>query len=1225
MQNFSDDLYDESSQAYRELEAKFSQAMYELLRNATSPENVVTIEVTGFRNGSVIVFWRLTVTALPDGVPDPDQMVMDRNLERFISDAVRGGIENGILEGLPANTNSIVVISISYVRPNAMPTAQPPIETPTTETCADEPCMGGGTCQDLASVGFICRCPPSREGNRCEQTVQCPTLTAVDFSTISCTSGAVLGSICTYTCQVGYNLVGNAEQTCVGNGIWTGEPPVCSLVTCPSLPIFTNGAVVCSAGLNFNSVCTYTCNTNFEVVSGSSTRSCQADGSWSGSQPVCAQVTCPSLTAIANGAVPDCTSGFAAESICTYQCNTGYEIGSGQSSRTCDGTAQTWSGIEPTCVRVTCPSLTAVTNGMVPVCNDGFMAGSTCTYECNVGFTIVSGSSLRTCDDTGSWSGSEPVCAQVTCPALSAVTNGLEPSCSNGFAANSLCVYECLPGFVIESGIVVRVCIAATATWSGTEPTCIQNACPALTAVTNGITPACTNGFLPGSVCTYQCDIGYEIVSGTPSRTCNGGTFTWSGTAPSCAQITCPPLSAVTNGGAPSCSNDFAAGSVCRYQCNFGFEIGSGSTTRTCNAITGAWSGTVPTCIQTVCPTLSAVPNSMEPNCTDGSLVGSFCSYECNIGYKIGAGSATRVCNANTGSWSGTEPVCVQVFCSSLQTVSNGLPPSCTNGFAALSTCTYRCNAGFVIGAGSDSRTCNPDSRTWSGTEPTCVAAECPALSAVLNSMAPSCTDGFSDGSFCSYQCNPGYEIGSGSASRVCIANTLTWSGTEPVCVQVTCPSLTAVTNGMTPTCTIGNNDGSVCTYQCNIGFEIGSGSVSRTCSSLTGAWSGTEPTCVQITCPNLGAIGNGVLQTCTDSFNVASVCSYVCNSGFSFQGGATQTCGTNGQWSLPQPSCIADVPSVVCETLQNIANAVLACTNGNAEGSTCTYTCNSGWALMAGQSGSRVCNADGTWTGEEPTCEIVCGSRPAFIEPRIVNGDLSREGDWPWLASIRSTNGNHQCGGALIDPEWVLTAAHCIVNSIATIVLGDILLDTPTANHQEFDILDANTFPHPDYNDFSQRNDIALIKLPQPAVYNDYVRPLCLNTIVEEETTFDTCFVAGWGFTMEDAGVASNELYEATVPFFDRAECARRYFILGIRDTQFCAGYPAMDGVQAVPDACQGDSGGPYMCYNQTADTWTDVGVVSYGAGCGEAGTPGVYSRTSMYLTFINDIIANN
>lgn len=90
-------------------------------------------------------------------------------------------------------------------------------------------------------------------------------------------------------------------------------------------------------------------------------------------------------------------------------------------------------------------------------------------------------------------------------------------------------------------------------------------------------------------------------------------------------------------------------------------------------------------------------------------------------------------------------------------------------------------------------------------------------------------------------------------------------------------------------------------------------------------------------------------------------------------------------------------------------------------------------------------------------------------------------------------------------------------MDSIATIVLGDILLDTPTSNNQEFNILDENRFPHPDYNDFTQRNDIALIKLPQPSVYNDYVRPLCLNTIVEEETTFDTCFVAGWGFTMED------------------------------------------------------------------------------------------------------------
>ncbi|KAJ8032434.1 Deleted in malignant brain tumors 1 protein [Holothuria leucospilota] len=160
-----------------------------------------------------------------------------------------------------------------------------------------------------------------------------------------------------------------------------------------------------------------------------------------------------------------------------------------------------------------------------------------CTgLESNIGQCGSRGWGIHSCDhneDAG------VRCELVSCPTLGALRNGLVPTCTNGFVAGSVCTYQCNTGFDIGSGSINRTCLLSTRAWSGTEPTCVEIivTCPALSAIKNGPEPTCTSGFISGSTCAYQCDTGFEIVSGSIVRICSSSTRTWTGTEPTCEEI----------------------------------------------------------------------------------------------------------------------------------------------------------------------------------------------------------------------------------------------------------------------------------------------------------------------------------------------------------------------------------------------------------------------------------------------------------------------------------------------------------------------------------------------------------------------------------------------------------------------------------------------------------------------------------------------------------------
>uniref|UniRef100_A0A8B9M762 p-selectin n=1 Tax=Accipiter nisus TaxID=211598 RepID=A0A8B9M762_9AVES len=456
--------------------------------------------------------------------------------------------------------------------------------------------------------------------------------------------------------------------------------------------------------------------------------------------------------------------------------------------------------------------------------------------------------------------------------------------------------------------------------------------------------------FSYNSTCVFGCQEGFErrgagMLRCLPSQQ-------WSADTPTCTAITCPVLSAPDRGEL-NCSHlhgDFAFGSTCAFSCQTGFAL-MGSESRECTAM-GTWTGDAPRC-------------EGRLNCSHlhGDFTfGSICAFSCQTGFAL-MGSESRECTA-MGAWTGDAPRCEELNCSHLH-----------GDFVFGSTCAFSCQMGFAL-MGSGSRECTAMG-TWTGDSPHCEAIACPVLSAPDQGEL-NCSHLHGDfvfGSTCTFSCQMGFVL-SGPETRECTAMG-TWTGDSPHCEAITCPVLSAPDRGEL-NCSHLHGDftfGSTCAFSCQMGFAL-TGPGNRECTAM-GTWTGDAPRCEAITCPVLSAPDQGELN-CSHlhgDFAFGSMCAFSCQTGFALMGSGSRECTVTGTWTGDAPHCEGRVApqAIACPVLSAPDQGELNCSHLHGDfafGSTCAFSCHTGFVLMGSE--SRECTATGTWTGDVPQCKAI-------------------------------------------------------------------------------------------------------------------------------------------------------------------------------------------------------------------------------------------------------------
>ncbi|CAG0920444.1 unnamed protein product [Notodromas monacha] len=256
------------------------------------------------------------------------------------------------------------------------------------------------------------------------------------------------------------------------------------------------------------------------------------------------------------------------------------------------------------------------------------------------------------------------------------------------------------------------------------------------------------------------------------------------------------------------------------------------------------------------------------------------------------------------------------------------------------------------------------------------------------------------------------------------------------------------------------------------------------------------------------------------------------------------------------------------------------------------------------------ICAAEDSGSSSEP--------EHVHHDQRIIDGELAKPGQFPYIVRMTMNNKYNipsSCAGIILSEVFLLSAGHCCFKA-SNVTVSDLNAKEDDGTEQIRSQMDVVV--HENYVDeIPPPNDICFLKLHDPLIFNEYVSSIPLPGSYEEMLSGQRFLIVGWGLTWYPGASTSRELRWGMVDNFNFEECRRQYSQHDclVNEDMICAAGRYPDNF----DTCDGDSGGPLVKFDPQGTNLL-AGIASWGYKCGLPDFPGVYTKVSHFVDWIQE-----
>ncbi|NXF98938.1 C4BPA protein, partial [Sakesphorus luctuosus] len=408
-----------------------------------------------------------------------------------------------------------------------------------------------------------------------------------------------VGTQLQYQCRPGYVRNGNESPvvTCLPNSTWSEKPDFCIGKSCGQ-PIITNGNFHVETNLLLGATITFSCNVGYLLLGPASAQCVFKNGDvyWN-NIPSCEIILCPPPPEIKNGHLLSGNTDFTFGMAASFSCNKGFSL-IGEDTIYCTigpNHNGTWSGAAPECKVVRCKNPDVKNGRRLSGFGTEHTYRDSVSFECNSGYRM-NGSSVATCEANSSWTPPLPVCDEILCGApphfpFAKLLTAVGDSSKFGTKLN----YQCNPGYEAAPGKSSVLTCQENETWSAADPDfCVRQQCSP-PEIKYGKVTGKNPPFPFETVVTFTCDSGHELIKSSAKCVASENGVHWDPAPPYCSIRPCPMPPEIPNGNYNGQGKAFfTMGMFVRYTCNPGYYL-VGNAAVFCRP-SGNWSKPSPRC-----------------------------------------------------------------------------------------------------------------------------------------------------------------------------------------------------------------------------------------------------------------------------------------------------------------------------------------------------------------------------------------------------------------------------------------------------------------------------------------------------------------------------------------------------------------------------------------------------------------------------------------------------